>query len=209
MKFYDCQPAPSPRRVRMMIAEKGIAVDKIEVDLRNGEHLKDWFRRINPRSEVPVLELDDGTVITESVAIYRYLEEIQPEPALMGRTPKEKAVIAMWDHKVEIEGFFAVAEVLRNTAKGFAGRAITGPQSYAQIPELAERGRRRVTEFMQTLDARLAHSRYLGGDQFSVADISGVVVVDFAGWIKATIPDDCLHLKRWHEEVSARPSAKL
>ncbi len=209
MKFYDCQPAPSPRRVRMMIAEKGIAVDKIEVDLRNGEHLKDWFRRINPRAEVPVLELDDGTIITESVAIYRYLEEIQPEPALMGRNPKEKAVIAMWDHKVEIEGFFAVAEVLRNTAKGFAGRAITGPESYAQIPELAERGRRRVAEFMSTLNTRLGAARYLGGDQFSVVDISGLVVVDFAGWIKATIPDDHVHLKRWHDEVSARPSAKL
>lgn len=209
MKFYDCATAPSPRRVRIMIAEKGVNVEKVEVDLRNRAQLEDWFRAINPRCEVPVLELDDGTIITESVAIYRYLEEIQPEPVLMGRTPVEKALITMWDHKVEVEGFMAVAEVLRNTAKGMAGRAITGPESYEQIPALADRGRRRVAEFFRTLDTRLSTSRYLGGDSFSVADISGLVVVDFAGWIKAAIPDDHVHLKRWHAEVSARPSAKL
>lgn len=209
MKLYDCAPAPSPRRVRIMIAEKGMNVDKVEVDLRNRAHLEDWFKRINPRCEVPVLELDDGAIITESVAICRYLEEIQPEPNLMGRTPKEKATIAMWDHKVEVEGFVAVAEVLRNTAERMAGRAITGPESYEQIPALAERGRRRVTEFFKTLDTRLGQSRYLGGEMFSAADIGGLVVVDFAGWIKAAIPDDHVHLKRWYDEVSARPSAKV
>lgn len=208
MKFYDCQPAPSPRRVRICIAEKNLDIPAVEVDLRNGEHLKEPFRSINPQCTVPVLETKEGVHLTESVAIYRYLEEIQPDPPLMGTTPLEKALVAEWDHRVETEGFAAVADALRNRADGFKNRAATGPENFAQIPELAERGRRRAELFLKVLDDRLAESQYLAGDFFSTADISGLVVVDFAGWIKLSL-DGHPNLKRWHEEISARPSAKL
>lgn len=208
MKLYDCTPAPSPRRVRIFMAEKGMDVPRVEVDLRNGEHLREPFRSINPLCEVPALELDDGTVITETVAICRYLEDLQPEPPLLGRTAKERAQIAMWDHRMEVEGFFAAAEAFRNQSRGFEGRALSGPENFAQIPALAERGRRRVGLFFKTLEDRLSKSPYVGGDTFSMADISALVCVDFAGWSKLRIPDDFVHLKRWYDDVSARPSAR-
>lgn len=209
MKFYDCQTAPSPRRARICIAEKGLEIPVVEVDLRNGEHLGEAFRKINPQCTVPVLETREGAHIWESVAIYRYLEEIQPEPPLMGTTPLEKALVTQWDHRIEIEGFYGVAEALRNTAKGMKDRAITGPENYPQIPELAERGRKRAAAFFKILDRRLGESRYIAGDFFSVADITALVIADFAGWVKLNISEGHPNLKRWHGEVSARPSAKL
>lgn len=209
MKFYDCQFAPSPRRVRMFIAEKGLDIPVVDVDLRSGEHMKDPFRTINPQCTVPVLETEEGHYLTETVAIYRYLEELQPNPPLLGSTPLEKAMVAEWDHRSEIEGFYAIAEALRNSAKGFKDRATTGPENFAQIPELATRGRRRAELFFKTLNDRLGASRYLAGDFFSAADISTLAVVDFAAWIKLEIPEDYNNLKRWHDEVSARPGAKL
>ena len=209
MKFYDYQPAPSPRRVRMFIAEKGLDIPVVEVDLGTGEHLKDPFRAINPQCTVPVLETKEGQCLTETVAIYRYLEEIEPNPPLLGSTPLEKALVAEWDHRTEVEGFYAIAEVLRNTAKGFKDRATTGPENFAQIPDLAVRGKRRAELFFKTLDNRLGESRYLAGDFFSAADISAMVVIDFGAWIKLQAPEDHRNLKRWYEEVSARPSAKL
>jgi len=209
MKFYDCQFAPSPRRVRMFIAEKGLDIPVVEVDLKSGEHMKDPFRTINPQCTVPVLETKEGRHLTETVAIYRYLEELQPDPPLLGSTPLEKAMVAEWEHRSEIEGFYAIAEALRNSAKGFKDRATTGPENFAQIPELAARGRRRAELFFKTLDHRLGESRHLAGDFFSAADISTLAVVDFGAWIKLEIPEDHKNLKRWHNEVSARPSAKL
>lgn len=209
MKFYDCQPAPSPRRARMFIAEKGLDIPVVEVDLKSGEHMKDPFRAINPQCTVPVLETKEGQCLTESVAIYRYLEEIEPDPPLLGSTPLEKALVTEWDHRTETEGFYAIADALRNTAKGFRDRATTGPENFAQIPELATRGRRRAALFFRALDDRLGESRYLAGDFFSAADISALVVVDFGAWIKLEIPEDHRNLKRWHADVSGRPSAKL
>lgn len=208
MKLYDCTSAPSPRRVRIFLSEKGLSIPVVQVDLAQGEHLAEPFRRINPQCEVPVLELDDGTVITETVAICRYIEEIYPEPPLLGTSAREKAIIAMWDHKAEVEGLFAIAEAFRNRAKGFKGRSLTGTESYAQIPDLAERGRRRAHNFFITINRRLGESPYLGGERFSVADITAFIAVDFAGWIKLPIPEDHVHLKRWQDEVAARPSAR-
>lgn len=211
IKFYDCQPAPSPRRVRMFIAEKGIGdrIETVQVDLRGGAHMQPEFERINPFRTVPVLELDDGTFISESIACCRYLEAAFPEPPLMGRTPKEQAVIAMWEHRCEWDGFIGGSELLRNTAAGFKDRALTGPRPHAQIPELAERGRRRIQWFHDFLDRRLGESEYVGGDTFSVADITALISVDFAARQKVTPPETHKNLKRWHEQVSARPTAKL
>lgn len=208
MKFYDCSTAPSPRRVRIFLAEKGVELPTVQVDLRSGEHLQPEFLRINPWATVPALVLDDGTTITEAVAICRCIEETWPDPPLMGRDARDKAVVAMWEHKCEIDGFLAAQEALRNTAKGMKGRALTGVEGTEQIPELAERGRMRIRRFFRVLDDRLASVPFLAGEHYSIADITALVTVDFAGWIKLTLPDDHTHARRWHASVSARPSAK-
>lgn len=208
MKFYDCATAPSPRRVRMFLAEKGVTVPTVQVDLRAGEQLRPEFIKLNPWATVPVLELDDGTAISEASACCRYIEEIHPQPPLLGSTPKDKAVIAMWDHRCELDGFFAVAEALRNEAKGMAGRALAGPVGYEQIPALAERGRARAKRFFEVLDARLAESAFVAGPELSVADITAFVAVDFAGWLKLAPSESAHALRRWLDGMRQRPSAK-
>lgn len=208
MKLYDCQTAPSPRRVRIFAAEKGIELEKVEIDLRAGEQFSDAFREINPDCVVPVLELDDGARITEVMAICDYLESAVPEPALIGETPLARARVLEWNAKVEQQGLLAMADLLRNAAKGFRDRAVTGPAEYAQIPELAERGRSRVIDFLGRLEERLQGHAFIAGGDYSMADITALVLVDFAGWMKIGIPDEATSLKRWHDAVSQRPSAR-
>lgn len=208
MQLYDFAPAPSPRRVRIFLAEKGVSIPTVQVNLRNGEQLSDSFRKLNPWCTVPVLELDDGTTISEAIAVCQYLEAAYPEPPLMGRTPEEKGVIAMWEHRAENDGFAAAAEALRNSTPGMRGRALPGASNFEQIPALAERGKTRVLQFFQALDVRLAESEYLAGPVYTVADITAQVVVDFAGWLKLTLGEDLVHARRWHAAVSSRPSAK-
>lgn len=207
MKFYDCKTAPSPRRVRIFLAEKGLDVETVQVDLASGEQLGQAFRRINPDCVVPALELDDGSCISEVLAICQYFEELQPEPPLMGRSIEERARVTMWIAKIEQQGLLPMADAFRNAAKGLQGRAVTGPEPYEQIPELAERGRQRVAQFFRRLDQQLADHPFVAGAAFSMADISALVLVDFARWIKLDIPGDATHLARWYDEVSARPSA--
>ncbi|GGM12154.1 glutathione S-transferase family protein [Pseudooceanicola nanhaiensis] len=208
MKLYDYKMAPNCRRVRFFAAEKGVSLECVDVDLMTREQLGDAYVAVNERRTVPLLELDDGTRLTESVAICRYLEETTPEPALFGTGALGKARVEMWHRRVELEGLMAVAEALRNTSEGFRDRAIPGPQNFPQIPELAERGQRRLDAFYAMLDARLGESRYLAGEDFSIADILGVVTVDFAKAVKRRIPEEATNLARWHAEVSARPAAK-
>lgn len=205
MKFYDCITAPSPRRVRIFIAEKELDIETVQVDMRNGEQLSESFRKLNPQCTVPVLELDDGTCLCDSYCISLYLEETHPEPNLMGRGAREKAVIAMWQREMDQNGLMAVAECLRNRAKGLRDRALTGPVNYAQIPELGERGEKRTRQFFTDLDKRLGESEYIAGGRYTIADITAIVSVDFAKWIKVFIPDDAHNLKRWYETVAARP----
>ena len=181
MRLHDCQTAPSPRRVRIFLAEKGIVLPMVQVDLRHGEQLTPAFRALNPWCTVPVLELDDGTVISEAIAICHYLETIHPEPALMGHTPAEKAEILMWEHRCEIDGFLAVQEAFRNSAPGLQGRAVTGAEAVEQIPALAERGQSRVASFFQHLERRLAECPYVGGLAYSVADITARAMTEFGG----------------------------
>jgi glutathione S-transferase len=208
MKLYDCATAPSPRRVRIFLAEKGITVPTVQVDLRHGEQFTEGFRKINPDCTVPVLELDDGTRIADAVGICVYFEALQPQPPLMGRDARTRALIATAQRRAEREGFQAVTEAFRNFTPGMKGRALPGPDGYEQIPALAERGRARVLRFLETMDAELAGRDFVCGASYSIADITTLVTADFAAWIKLAIPEACSHLRRWHEAVSARPSAK-
>lgn len=219
MKFYDCAPAPSPRRVRMFIAEKKSAgnnlpggspeIPVVEVDLGGQEQHTEAFASINPYRTVPVLELDDGTALTTSRAICLYLEEKFPEPVLFGRNPQERAQIADLDWRIEQDGFLAVGESFRNRARSYKNNALTGKHQHAQIPELVERGRARASHFMQWLDGQLDQRQFVAGDHFSVADITAFITIDFARWIKLEAPAEYVNLHRWFDEVSKRPSASL
>lgn len=208
MKFYDCATAPSPRRVRIFLAEKGIAVPTVQVNLRAGEQFTPEFRAVNPDCTVPVLELDSGVKLADAVAICVYVEQRHPDPPLMGADAEDKAVVTAWQRIAERNGFYAVMDAFRNATPGLEGRAIPGPDDYEQIPALAGRGRMRVGQFFKSMDASLAGKEFVAGARYSIADITTLVAVDFAGWVKLTIPDDCRHLLRWHVAVSARPSAK-
>ena len=207
MKFYDCKTAPSPRRVRIFLAEKGVDIETEQVDLGAGEQFSEDFRKVNPDCVVPALVLDDGTCLSEALTICQYLEELYPEPPLFGSTPEERALVSMWNAKIEQQGLWAAADALRNFARGFKGKAVSGPDSYEQIPELAERGRQRAAQFFYRLDGQLADNRFVAGDRFSVADITALAFVDFAKWVKLEMPDDAEHLRRWYGEVSGRASA--
>ncbi|HNC51158.1 MAG TPA: glutathione S-transferase [Accumulibacter sp.] len=209
MIFYDCSSAPSPRLVRVFIAEKGIDIPTHQVDLRHGEHLSPEFRKINPYCTVPVLELDDGSRLTSTQGCWRYLEETFPDPPLLGGTPVEKAVIADRVWRIESDGWQAMTEALRNSTPGMKDRALTGAENYAQIPALGERGKLRSVRFLSHLDELLADRAYLAGDRFSAADILAMVVVDFAGWLKISLPAEAVHALRWYAAVRSRPSAKL
>ena len=209
LKFYDCESAPSPRRVRIFIAEKSLDIETIEVDLAHEEQLSATFRQINPRCTVPVLILDDGTTLTENAGIAAFLEAYQPEPPLLGITATEKGLIADWNARIELEGRLPLADAFRNRAKGLKNRAIIGPTGYAQIPELAERGRSQGAEFFAMLDRRLAEAEYIAGATFSLADITALVVIDFAAWIKLGPADEHAHTKRWLTLVRQRPSCQL
>ena len=209
MKFFDCKTAPSPRRVRIFIAEKGITVETVPVDLRSNEQLDPDFRSINSHCTVPVLELDDGTRLTTTAGIWRYLEALYPDPVLMGETPKQRGVISDLQWHIEMNGFMAMAEYLRNSTPAMKGRALTGPHDYEQIPELAERGKLRVQRFLEEIDQIIANKPYVAGDRFSIADIDLLVFIDFSIWRKLSLPEEATNARRWYDAVRARPSAQL
>ena len=207
MKLYDCTSAPSPRRVRIFLAEKGIDIEMQQVDLRNGEQLSDTFREINPDCTVPVLELDDGTALSEIFAICQYLEEIHPEPNILGQDARERALVTMWNSKIEQQGLAAVAEVFRNQSKGFKSRALTGPRNFEQLPELAERGMARIEQFFDRMNSQLEGNRYVAGGRFSLADITAFVTLEFSGWLKLEFGRRRPDLQRWFDEIKARPAS--
>ena len=207
MKLYDFRNAPNPRRVAMFIHEKGLDIPRVEIDLGNRGQLDPSYANVNPYQQVPALELDDGTVLTESTAICLYLERLHPEPCLMGTTPLEQAQILMWDRRMEINGQMPVADAFRNSSPFFKGRAMSGPDNLEQIPALAERGRLRVTRFMERLDGFLEGKPFVAGETFSIADITAFVATDFARVIKMKPPAELANLTRWFAEMAARPSA--
>jgi glutathione S-transferase len=210
LKLYQSSASPKSRRVRIFLSEKAISVCLIPVDLGAKEQFSEAYAKINPRRVVPTLVLDDGTAIGEVPAIQRYLEETYTKTPLLGVTPKDKALVAMWDRRMELEGFAAVMETVRNNVPGLKGRAIAGAHDYEQIPALVERGRQRVADFYADLEARLAEVPFVAGDQFSVADITALVAVDFAAKaLDLPIAADHAASRRWYDEVTARPSASV
>lgn len=208
MKLYDYNPAPSPRRVRIFLAEKGVDVEVEQIDLAAKAQFDEPYPSINPRCTVPALQLDDGEVLCDNSSIARYLEEVYPEPPLLGHDPVDKALVAEWISRVEAEGFMGVAEALRNHSDFFKESSLPGPDRYAQIPELAARGRARAEAFFKVLDAQLADNAYVAGEHYSAADIAAMVFVDFSAWIKLKPAPELEHLLRWLDAVHTRPSAK-
>lgn len=211
--LYDCATAPSPRRARILLAEKGIVHQTVQVDLRNGEQLSEAYRAINPQCTVPALRSDDdggdGLLLTDNAAITAYIEARFPQPPLLGSTAQDKAEIASWQWRVEFEGLLAIAEALRNSAPAMANRALPGPVDYAQIPALAQRGLARVQQFFALLEQRLAGREFIAADQFSIADITAVVAVDFARVVKVKPGEQHPNLQRWRAAMALRPSMSL
>jgi glutathione S-transferase len=207
--LYDCATAPSPRRARILLAEKGVAYETVAVDLRSGEQLSDAYRAVNPQCTVPALRTDDAMLLTDNAAITVWLEARFPQPPLLGSTPQEKAEIASWNWRIEFEGLMAIAEALRNSAPAMAGRALPGPVDYPQIPELAQRGLARVQQFFLMLNERLAGRDFIAADRFSIADITAVVAVDFARVVRVKPGEQHPHLQRWRGAMGQRASMSL
>ena len=207
MRLYTYPAAPSPRRIHLFLAEKGIEIEQTTVDLAAGEHLKPEFAAINPALTVPALVLDDGSCLAESVAICDYLESLYPDPPLIGRSALERARVIERNHWIEWTGLMAVMEGFRNRSGAMVDHALTGPRSVPQIPELADRGVRRFGWFLQDLDGLLQDSEFIAGTDFSLADITALVTIEFAVWgLRQSPPTDLPALQRWHAAVTSRPA---
>ena len=201
MKLFDGGRAPNPRRVRVFLAEKGIAVPLVPIDMGALEHRQDTVASRNPLRRLPVLELDDGTVLTESIAICRYFEEIQPEPALFGRGALGKAQVEMWQRRMELNLLAPVAAAFRHIHPAMKEWEVP------QIPQWGEANKPKAVEFLRLLDRELADREFAAGNAYSVADITGLVALDFMKPARIEVPADCANVARWHKALSSRPSA--
>ncbi len=201
MKLFDGGRAPNPRRARIFLAEKGISVPLVPVDMGALEHKQETISSRNPLMRLPVLELDDGTIITESVAICRYFEELQPEPALFGRGALGKAVTEMWQRRMEFNLFGHVAAAFRHIHPAMKQWEIP------QIPEWGEANKPKAVDFMGILDGELATREFVAGDEFSIADITGLVAIDFMKPARIAVPEELANVQRWYKAIASRPSA--
>jgi glutathione S-transferase len=209
MKIYEYRRAPNPRRVQMFLVEKNINVEYVQVNVGNGENRESEYLAINPKGGVPALQLDNGKVISESMAICRYFDAIQPEPFIFGDSPEERGLVEMWNRKIEIEGMNPVGECLRNSSEAFKDRAVPDPRTTKQIAELAQRGSMLANRFLDDINKRLSESQYVAGENFSMADINLYVFLDFASWVKVIPTENHKNLTNWKEIVSKRESAKV
>lgn len=201
MKIYQTHTAPNPRRVRMFLAEKGISMEYVELDLAGGENLTAAMREKNVTTKVPFLELDDGTYIGESMAICRYFEETNPEPALLGTTPLQKAQVEMWQRRVEFHFLLPVGMCFQHSTGYFKDRM-------TPIPAWGEESGKNAVAFLEVLEQHLTDNTYLCGEYFSAADITLLCSIDFARVVKIKLQDSHPNLKRWYQLVSSRDSAK-
>lgn len=207
MILHDFGPAANGQRVRMFLAEKGLEIPTSALNVREGAQYEEPYNSMNPFHCVPFLELDDGTVIAESVSICRYLEELHPEPSLFGRDAAERAVIDMWNRRVELDGFMPVLHAVRNHVPLFAGRVVPGTRTdLEQSPAIVERGKAMMKIFLARLDSQLAKHPFIAGDRFSIADITGHFALRAAGLLEMDIATEFPNVHRWQGEVAARPS---
>jgi len=204
MKLYTFDAAPNPARVALFMAYKGISLETVQIDLGKEEQLGDAYRALVPEATVPALVLENGAVLSAVIAIVHYLEEVFPDKPLLGRTPEERALILNWNHRLFGEVFSAIADTFRNAHPNYVDRALPGPVNVAQLPELAERGRMRLTEGFSMLNNALTSKTFLAGDRVSFADIDLMVAIDFAKWAARMTPDESLqHLHRWRVDTKA------
>jgi glutathione S-transferase len=201
MKLFDGGRAPNPRRVRVFLAEKGIEVPLVPVDMGAMDHKQEPVRSRNPLQRLPVLELDDGSILTESVAICRYFEELQPEPALFVQGALGKAKVEMWQRRMEFNLLSCVAQAFRHIHPAMKEWEIP------QIPEWGEANKAKAVEFLNLLDTELANREFAAGDTYSIADITGMIAIDFMKPARIKVPDECANVLRWYSAVSSRPSA--
>ncbi|RWA64238.1 glutathione S-transferase [Mesorhizobium sp. M4B.F.Ca.ET.190.01.1.1] len=201
MKLFDGGRAPNPRRVRVFLAEKGIEVPLVPVDMGALEHKQQAVSSRNPLQRLPVLELDDGTIITESVAICRYFEELYPEPPLFGQGALGKAKVEMWQRRIELNLLSSVAQAFRHIHPAMKEWEVP------QVPEWGEANKPKAIEFLKLLDAELAQREFAAGDSYSIADITGLIAIDFMKPARIRVPEECTNVLRWHAAISSRPSA--
>ena len=201
MLLYTAKRAPNGRRVDIFLAEKGLSVPIEQVDLGNFEHKNSAFTALNALQRIPVLKLDDGDIITESIAICRYFEALHPKPALFGVGAKQQARVEMWNRRIEMELWLAVQAVFRHLHPGMADRELP------QVPAWGEANKPKVMVFLKLLDTHLKDNAFVCGDDFTIADITGLVALDFFKPARLAVPEDLIHLKRWHAAISSRPSA--
>lgn len=202
MKLYDGGRAPNPRRVRIFFAEKGVPLPElVPVDIARKEHRTPEFTRINPAQRLPVLLLDDGTALAETMAICRYVESLHPVPALFGSGPKDAALIEMWNRRIELGLFSSVAAVFRHSHPSMA-------ELEDQVPEWAEANREMIDDHLMLLELQLSANRFVCGEELTVADITAGIAVDFMKPSRIALPEEFVHVRRWHGELSARPSWK-
>lgn len=202
MKLYNGRFAPNARRVRIFLAEKGVVVPTVEIDLAGMEQRSPSFTALNPFQRVPALELDDGTVIAESIAICRYFEELHPEPPLFGVGALERAAVEMWQRRLELSLLYPVAQAFRHSHP--AMKAMETPQ----VAPWAEACKAHAGDAMAVIDATLADRQFIAGDRFTVADITGLVALDFTKPARVAIPESLAHLRRWRDALASRPSAQ-
>jgi glutathione S-transferase len=209
MKLYDFGPAANAKRVRMFLAEKGIEIPIVEVQVRDGALFEEPYRTMNPFAVVPFLELDDGTVIGESMAICKYLEELHPEPTLLGRDARERALIEMWNRRLEIDGLMPMIHAVRNTNPLFAGRVVPGTRTdLAQLPEIVERGKAMLMILLERIDPILKDNAFIAGERFSIADITGFFMMNASKVLDVPFAERFPNVARWHADLASRPSAE-
>ena len=201
MKLYDLKSGMNPRRVRIFLAEKGVTIPRVEVDMASGENRRPPFLALNPMGTMPVLELDDGTHLAESIAICRYIEELHPSPPLFGASPIERARVEMWNRRMELEIMRPLQDAFLHLSPFWVGKR----------PQVAEYGRLQqayARERMTWLDSDLAKRTFIVGDTYTVADITAQCGLLLGKNTGTPIPDECKHLRRWFDQVSARPTAR-
>jgi glutathione S-transferase len=203
MKLYVSGRTPSPRRVSIYLAEKGLAVERVDIDINRLDQKTDAFLALNPWQRVPVLILDDGTALAESMAICRYFEALHPDPPLFGKTARSQAMIEMWNRRLEHTLLAAIAAVFRHTHPAMAAMEVP------QVPAWGEANRGKVDETLALIDRDLAEREFIAGDRYTVADITGLVALDFMKPVKIAVPDGLDNVRRWHATLKARASGSV